>query len=276
MSQSLTRTRRGRKAVAIQPTTPTDEAGQFMVLLERAASDPAVDVGKMRELLNLKREIITEQRQAAFNRDFMAARQEMPRITKDGSVSYPVDKTKPEGPKKEAFKFARYETIDAAVRPIEEKYGFSRSFTSSPRTGDGGGIVVRCTLLHREGHSIAAEIPVPLDSSGGKNNLQGYGSSFSYGKRYTTTMIWDLVTEGEDDDGTSAFAAATIDDVQLQAFQNLIDENNVDVQKFCAHLKVGCLADITNKMYPKAMADLKDGIKKRKEAAAKAAVMNNA
>ena len=271
MSQLPTKTRR-RKSVALAvPASPTDQAAQFMALLERAASDPAVDVGKMRELLDLKREVITEQRHAAFNRDFMAARQEMPRITKDGAVAYPVDKNKPEGPKKEAFKFARYETIDAAIRPIEEIYGFSRSFTTSQRVGDGGGIIVRCNLLHREGHSIAAEIPVPLDSSGGKNNLQGYGSSFSYGKRYTTTMIWDLVTEGEDDDGMGAFQQQPIDEVQFQAFQNLIDENEVDVQRFCAHLKIGSLSEITNKMYPKAMADLKDGIRKRKEAAAKAA-----
>lgn len=256
------------------PMTPGDEAGAFMELLERAASDPTVDVGKMQALLNMKKEVVTEQRIAAFNRDFMAARLEMPRVSKDGSVSYPVNKNDPDGPKKEAFKFAKYETIDKAIRPIEIKFGFSRSFTTEPRQGDGGGIVVTCRLLHRDGHSVVAGIPVPLDTSGGKNNLQGYGSSFSYGKRYTTTMVWDIVTKGEDDDGNAAFAAAPIDEAQFAAMQAIIDESGIDTAKFCAHLGVDSLRAIPNKIYPKAMNDLKDAAEKRKKKAQAAAAQN--
>lgn len=251
--------------------TPVQQADAFMVFLERAASDPTIDVSKMQALLDMKKEVLTEQRQAAFNADFMAARMEMPRVKKDGSVEYPVDKNKPDGPKKKAFDFAKYETIDKAIRGIEIKYGFSRSFTTTTRQGDGGGLIVTCRLLHKDGHFQEASIPVPLDTSGGKNNLQGYGSSFSYGKRYTTTMCWDIITEGEDDDGNAAFAAMPIDDAQFKAFQDLIDENGVDVAKFCAHLKVESLRAIPNSLYPKAMADLKANIakKKEREAAAK-------
>lgn len=252
-------------AAPAKPLTPVQQADAFMAFLERAAADPAVDVGKMKELLGMKKEILTEQRIAAFNADFMAARMHMPRVKKDGTVEYPVDKTKPDGPKKKAFDFAKYETIDKAIRPIEIEYGFSRSFTSAPRQGDGGGIIVTCRLLHKDGHAVEAAIPVPLDSSGGKNNLQGYGSSFSYGKRYTTTMVWDIITEGEDDDGNAAFAAAPIDDVQFKAMQDLIDEWKIDTAKFCAHLGVESLRAIPNKMYPKAMNDLKDAVAQRKK-----------
>lgn len=247
---------------------PEAEAAAFIALIERAARDKDIDVGKMQALLAMKKEILTEQRIAAFNRDFMQARMEMPRIKKDGSVEYPVDKTKPDGPKKKAFDFAKYETIDKELRPIEIKHGFSRSFTTETRAA-GGGIIVHCTLLHKDGHSKTASIPVPLDNSGGKNDLQGYGSSFSYGKRYTTTMIWDIVTEGEDDDGNAAFAGAPIDDAQFAALQAVIDAHGIDTAKFCAHMKVESLRAITNKQYPKAMADLKAAAAKRKEAAAK-------
>lgn len=249
--------------------TPSQEADQFIAFIERAVKDPAVDVGKMQAILNMKRDILSEQRMAAFNRDFMQARMEMPRIKRDGTVEYPVDKNKPDGPKKKAFDFAKYETIDKELRPIEIKHGFSRSFTTETRAA-GGGIIVQCTLLHKDGHSKTASIPVPLDNSGGKNDLQGYGSSFSYGKRYTTTMIWDIVTEGEDDDGNAAFAGAPIDDAQFAALQAVIEEHGIDTAKFCAHMKVESLRAITNKQYPKAMADLKDAGRKRKEAQAKA------
>lgn len=252
------------------PSGPESEAAAFVALIERAARDKEIDVGKMQALLSMKKEVLTEQRIAAFNRDFMAAKMEMPRIKKDGTVEYPVDKNKPDGPKKKAFDFAKYETIDKELRPIEMKYGFSRSFTTEARQ-QGGGIIVYCTLLHKDGHSKTASIPVPLDNSGGKNDLQGYGSSFSYGKRYTTTMAWDIVTEGEDDDGNAAFAGAPIDDAQFAALQAVIDENGIDTARFCAHMKVESLRAITNKQYPKAMADLKDAAKKRKEAANKTA-----
>lgn len=283
MSQSNTKPSKSRKkqevvvnktAIAVNnpppavnlPQTPTDEATAFIQLLDRAARDKDVDVGKMKELLAMKKEILAEQRLAAFNRDFLNAKSEMPRIKKDGSVEYPVNKNEPDGPKKKAFNFAKYETIDREIRPIEEKYGFSRSFTTTQRIGDGGGIVVTCELLHREGHFKRAEIPVPLDSSGGKNNLQGYGSAFSYGKRYTTTMVWDLITENEDDDATT-YLNAYIDEIQFKAIQELIEDNDVDIVKFCKHIKVNSLKEILYKDYPKAMHDLRAGIKKRKEMA---------
>lgn len=243
---------------------PANEAMAFMQLLEKAAKDPEVDVGKMESLLRMKKEILHEQRVAAFNKDYLAAKLEMPRVTKDGEVMYPVDKNKPDGPKQSAFKWAKYETIDKAIRPIEVKYGFSRSFTTVTRDATGGGVTVTCRLLHKDGHYQEASIPVALDTSGGKNNVQAAGSSFAYGKRYTTEMIWDIVKEGEDDDGNAAFVEAPIDEAQLKAFQEIIDTWQIDTAKFCGHLKVESLAAIPNKMYPKAMNDLKAYVEKIK------------
>jgi hypothetical protein len=42
---------------------------------------------------------------------------------------------------------------------------------------------------------------LPLDTSGSKNNVQAVGSSTSYGKRYTATLLLNIRTKGEDDDG---------------------------------------------------------------------------
>lgn len=252
-------------------TGPEAEAVAFMALLERATTEPLVDVGKMEKLLNMKKDVMHEQKQAAFNRDYLSAKLEMPRVRKDGSVEYAEDKNKPDGPKKKAFNYAKYEDIDKAIRPIEQKYGFARIFTTKPRVGDGGGCVVHCQLLHRDGFFKEAEIAVALDASGGKNNIQAMGSSFSYGKRYTTEMLWDIVKEGADDDGNAAFAAAPIDDAQFTAMQAIIDEWKIDTAKFCEHLGVESLRAIPNKMYPKAMNDLKANAEARKKKAAEKA-----
>lgn len=224
----------------------------FLSLLERAAKDPAVDVGKMSALLDMQERVLNKKAEALFNQAYSAAKMEMPRIAKTGAVSYNDQK---------AFSFAKYEDLDKAIRPIERAHGFSRIFTTEERQG--GGVIVHCTLLHREGHGKKASIPVALDTSGGKNNIQAMGSSFSYGKRYTTTMLWDIVTEGEDNDGN--FDVFPIDDAQFEEIQRLIDESQTDTAAFCKHMKVESLKAITQKQYGKATNDLKAKIETLKK-----------
>lgn len=157
-----------------------------------AASNPAVDVGKMRELLGLQKELMAMQAEQQFNEAYHRMQLDMPRIRKNGAVEYKG---------KVAFHFATWENIDRAIRPLLQAEGFSLSFDTAPRQGDGGGVIVTGTLSHVGGAKRVASMPVALDSSGGKNNIQGIGSSFSYGKRYTTTALLNIITEGEDDDG---------------------------------------------------------------------------
>jgi hypothetical protein len=177
------------------------ETSSLLNIIAMAAQNPATDVAKLSALLDMQERVIAKQAEAAFNRALAALMKKLPRIKKNGTVEYPEDKNKPGGPKKKAFNFARWEDIDEIIRPLMDEEGFSLSFNSAPKQGDGGGMICTGTLLHSEGHSRSASIPLALDSSGGKNNLQGMGSTFSYGKRYTTTMLLNLVFEGEDDDG---------------------------------------------------------------------------
>lgn len=180
-------------------TRAEPQSGAVVLPVERvlsaviaAASDPSVDVAKMRELLGLQKELMAMQAEQQFNEAFHRLQMEMPRIKKSGAVEYKG---------KEAFKFATWEAIDAAIRPLLQREGFVLSFDTAPRLGDGGGIIVTGTLSHIGGHRRTASIPLALDGSGGKNSIQGMGSTFSYGKRYTATALLNIVTESEDDDG---------------------------------------------------------------------------
>lgn len=253
------------KEIAVQDGGAVSDP--FLTFLRDMATSKDVDVTKMQAILDMKERQQNREAEQKFNRDYTLAKMEMPRVKKDGSVEYD-DKDKKDGSKKKAFNFARYEDIDKAIRPTELKYGFSRIFTTGPRSEAGGGVIVYCTLLHKDGHSIKAEIPVALDTSGGKNNIQAMGSSFSYGKRYTTEMIWDIVKEGADDDGQS-YDLFPIDDAQFEAIQELIAESQTDTAAFCKHLKVDSLRAISNKQYPKAIQDLKAKIEILKKKAVK-------
>lgn len=177
-----------------QAETPASSMLNFVAM---ALRDPSIEVSKLEALLRMQREIVAEDAKSLFNQSFGRLQPRLPRIKKNGEVEY---KNK-QGQLEKAFKFARFEDIMTAIAPLLEEEGFSVGFNTAPRPSDGGGLIVTCILRHRGGHSTETSIPVPLDNSGGKNSLQGYGSSLSYGKRYAMTAALNLVTEGEDDDG---------------------------------------------------------------------------
>jgi hypothetical protein len=174
------------------PAPIAEGPGALLSAIVQLAKDPHVDVAKLGALLEMQARMEGRQAEQQFNEALHRLTLEMPRIKKNGSIEYKG---------KEAFKFATWEDIDTAIRPLLQREGFSLSFDTAPRQGDGGGIIVTGTLSHIAGHKRTASIPVPLDTSGGKNNIQGYGSALAYGRRYTSTALLNIVTEGADDDG---------------------------------------------------------------------------
>lgn len=162
-------------------------------LIKMAASDESVDPAKLHALLDAQERVLNRKREDDFNAAFDDMLKEIPRIVKKGSVSYAKG-----GETQEAFRFARYEDIEKIVEPIMRKHGFRIRYTMEERAG--GGCIMTATLIHKAGHSESNTIPLALDTSGGKNNIQAMGSTSSYGRRYTLCMLLDIVTVGEDDD----------------------------------------------------------------------------
>lgn len=198
--------------------------GALLSAIVSLAKDPSVDVAKLQALLNMQERMESRQSEAEFNRAFHDMEAKLPRIKKNGEVEYKGAK---------AFKFAKWEDVDASIRPILREHGFSLSFNTGPRQGDGGGLVITGELLHTAGHSKKASIPLPLDSSGGKNNLQGAGSTFSYGARYVTRMLLNIITEGDDDSGVRGGMVFITPEHQAE-IQTLIGETKTDVARFLA------------------------------------------
>jgi hypothetical protein len=217
--------------------------GSLVNFIAQAVRDPTIDVAKLRALLDVQRELIGDDARDQFNRDFIALQQSLPRIKKDGTLSYPVDKNKPDGPQRKISSYSKWETIDAAIRPILHQHGFALSFSTQPRQGDGGGLTVIAILRHRAGHSTETPFPVPLDTSGGKNNLQGYGSAESYGQRYSAKAALNLIFEGEDDDGKMA-GMKFITAEQAAELQKLIEDTNTDDARFCQMFGVAHLGTL--------------------------------
>lgn len=220
------------------------DGSSMLAIIARAASDPRVDVTKMESLLNLQRELLADQAKAAFNTSFARLAPKLPRINKQGVVMYPEEK----GSRtlKPAFKYAKWEDIDTAIRPLLLEEGFTLSFDLEPQPD--GKVVVVGELAHVDGHSRKTRFgPMPLDTSGGKNNIQALGSSDSYGKRYCTIHLLNLVFEGEDDDGVTAGGDGLISDEEVAALSKALMDTKSNLDFFLNFMGVNALGDITKR-----------------------------
>lgn len=259
MSEQTEKQEGGAIVAADQPTT---QALTTSVMEGVKAAIEKGDVATLNGLLDFQERIMTKQAEIDFNQAMNAMQLEMPVIKKDGSVAYAENKNDPNSRMIEAFKFASFENIMRSVKPIMQSHGFSISFNSAQR--EGGGAIISATLSHIGGHSETTSFAAALDDSGGKNNVQAMGSTFSYGKRYCVTALLNIVTEGEDDDANT-YAEAHIDDEQFATIQNLIDETESDAAAFCKFMKVSSLKEIRQKDYLKATNALKGKRKKVEE-----------
>lgn len=198
------------KHVALQPTldvAPESQpatalvpsAGDSLVLMfERLARDSAVDVEKLERLIAMQERILAHNAKAAFEAAFSAMQPEIPEIDERGRIV--VD-----GSLRSTY--AKNEDIQTVLKPILAKHGFSLAFeTLWPEKG----VEVIGTLSHREGHSRRSMFKAGADTSGSKNAIQALASTVSYGHRYTTIDLLNIVSRepraGADDDATSSEA----------------------------------------------------------------------
>jgi hypothetical protein len=165
-----------------------------MEMIAAIARDPNIPVDRIAALIGLQERMEAREAEKEFNLDFAAAMQEMPRVAKRG---------KKDMKEKGVIFYETYEDLDAAIRPVETRHGFARSF--STRISDKGtGVILVLTLTHRAGHSKTSERYCPPDTGPGRNDTQAIASGESYGRRYLSKSMWNIVTIGADDDGDSA------------------------------------------------------------------------
>ncbi len=165
--------------------SPRQEPPSLVLMFERLAKDPAVDVAKLEKLIEMQERIMRHNAKAAFDAAFIKMRPEIPTIQERAKT----DKTT----------YAPLEDIVEVVTPILSRHGFSLAFkTEWP---DGSRVKVIGQLTHEQGHSRESEFMSAADKTGSKNDIQALASTVSYGKRYTAKDLLCIVTREEDDDG---------------------------------------------------------------------------
>ncbi len=217
----------------------------ILAIISRAASDPSTDVEKLSRLMDLYERITDRTAKAAYQAALAQMQPDLPILAERGSIKN--NQGKPQST------YALWEDINEAIKPILATHGFGLSFRIRSETAS---VTVTAVLSHREGHAEETAFTLPIDASGSKNNVQGFGSSVSYGKRYTAGALLNLTSRGEDDDGQKAGAPETISQDQLDDLIALMDEVKADRTKFLNFLRIESLANLPAKRLKEATAAL--------------------
>lgn len=214
---------------------PASDAANMLTVIARAAADPACDLDKMERLMAMHERMMGRQAQAEFADSLASMQAELPSIGERGDAAG-------------RYKFALWEDINQAIKPILQKHGFALSF----RTDTANGITVTGVLSHRNGHREETSITLPADASGNKNAVQAVASSVSYGKRYTAGALLNLTSHGEDDDAFSA-TGDFITEAQEISLRERLDACGANLPGFLKFLKVEALSKIRTKDFDKAV-----------------------
>lgn len=176
----------------------------LFAIIERASRDPTVDIDKMERLVRMKLDMDARDAKGAYLSALAEMQPKLPVISKRGVISKnEKDASGNKTGRQEAMtKYARWEDVVEGITPVLAAHGFSLSFRVAQPTPER--VAISGVLGHRAGHTEETTLSLPIDNTGAKNNVQGWGSSVSYGKRYVAFALLNISARGEDDDGNAA------------------------------------------------------------------------
>ena len=170
--------------------------GSLLAVIERAATNPNIDVEKMERLLDMQERIIAREAEQDFNAAMAQLQAELPAVVRDAENS------------STGSRYAKLETIARAIMPKITGQGFSLSYGTDNCPLDDH-YRVTCLVSHIGGHTRRYHADVPTDLTGLKGNpnktrTHAFGSTMSYGRRYLLCLIFNVTLVNEDDDGVAA------------------------------------------------------------------------
>lgn len=244
---------------------PVASQEQFYSLIERCIRDPGIDILRITQLMEIRDRENAIRSESMFDLAMAEAQQQMQPIRANAENKHTNSQ------------YATYGALDAEMRPIYTRHGFSISFDTedAPRENM---VRVIAIVKHTGGHKTLRRIDMPADGQGAKGGsvmtrTHATGSAVSYGMRYLLKMIFNIVTtnDRDDDDGNragtrDASKVRIITDKQVEELQELITETKTEIEKFLKYAsdrsrtKVESLSDIPERSF----RDLKSMLLKKK------------
>ncbi len=243
-----------------QEEKPRTDAQRMIAVIEQATVNPDVTPEKLRQMLDIQLVVMDRQAKIEFDEAMAQCQSDMAelRILKKAEN------------KQTDSNYAKHEAICAAIKPVYTKHGFRLSFAEGKPDLDGE-IRVHCTVTHRMGHSEAYWMDLPADSAGikgtvNKTPIHAKGSTFSYGRRYLTLMIFDLATYDDNDGNRPPQSVELITEEQVNQLHSKATEHGIldDFKKWLTSaIKVKTIEDIPAAAFNVVSKKLDQSIKAR-------------
>lgn len=223
------------------PTVQT-EASALINMIERATRDPSVDIEKMERLLAMHERLLDRDAETAFNEAMRAAQAEMEPVR--ANANNPQTRSK----------YATYQAIDDALRPVYNKHGFSISYD----TGDGAPEhhIRVLAYVSRGRFTRTYKRDMPADGKGAKGNdvmtkTHAAGSAETYGRRYLIGGIFNVVVTTDDDGNAAGRIAPSVPTISAEQaeklrgdIETLIADMKMDIAVFLAWVPAKSISDI--------------------------------
>lgn len=236
---------------------PASDAAALLHMIAAASRDPEIKIEKMRELFALQMDILKRESETAFNRDMLAAQEDMKPIVRDAIN------------RQQGSRYALLETIDRAIRPVYTSRGFCMTFnTGEPRQL--GAVRMLCDVRHIGGHVQRYELEGALDITGdkgtpNKSSIKATGSTNSYLRRYLTIMVWNVQLTNEDDDGNGSDALSAQQVNNVTDMLNACDIKGERLARFLEFAGAASIEEIIQARYPDVMTKLRMEHRKQRD-----------
>jgi hypothetical protein len=225
------------------------EGAAVLGMIERVARDPSADMDKMMQLMNWRKDIIAEQKRAAFDEAMAEAKAEIPVIHKNRAVDFTSSKGRTN------YKYEDLAEIARIVSPILAKYGLSYRYRVTSNVNEP--VTVTCIVSHRGGHFEEVTLMGGRDDTGGKNAIQQVASTLTYLQRMTLKAALGLAAS-DDDDGRAAGAAGNAGAItaeQVTQLAAMCKEVAPEFEEsFCKYFKIDAIAALPAADFQRALA----------------------
>lgn len=225
---------------------PPSTANLIAAVIESGITPDSVSV--VERLVALKEREEARNAQREFADAFAALQSEMPKI-----VASKVVPGKVEGSVR--YKYAPYEEIMEAARPVLTKHGFSLTYDQDIMENR---VVVTCKLRHKGGHTESNKFACRIGSGPPMSSeAQGDGAATTYAKRFALCAALGITIESDDNDARNVGDMRTITKEQAADFRLRCEECGVVFEKFLKWLQVDGFDDIKAADWERADAELR-------------------
>lgn len=233
-----------------KPAPMSSETKSAIDLYARAAADKEFPLDRLERLMNMKAALVAKDNENAFENAMTVAQGKMGAVTANAAN----DQTK--------SRYATYDKLDAAIRPIYSRAGFNLTFDTEDI--DKPDIVRIVCFVSCYGHKRRYHIDMPADGKGARggdvmSRTHATKSAITYGQSTLLTMIFNLAVAGKrDDDGNAAgrIQLDRITDDQLKELRALATKGKADLKKFCELFKIKTLDELPAAMFSEAVKQL--------------------